>query len=268
VGCTPKYAAERLGLATPPQVLGPFYPRGGTLGSCYPSGLNNDLATVVGQIPAEGLRMYLLGTLTDEGEPVAGAKVEIWQTCHRGRYAHPDDEYGKEIPIDPGFQYYGTCVTDAAGDYLFRTVMPRRYPAGLPNQPEWWRPPHVHFRVHVNDEWRLTTQAYFRDGMDGDNQWNHIAVQEVDRLLDGLPEDRRAELICVLGAASEHADLPRLRAALLPGGSTDGDDTRHGVARAGRLDLRIDRPGVGQKMYPEVPAFNPRSTGREVCDES
>jgi protocatechuate 3,4-dioxygenase beta subunit len=268
LGCTPKYAAERLSLATPPQVVGPFHPFGKTLESCYPADLDNDLATVAGQRPAEGLRMYLMGRITDGGAAVAGATIQVWQTCHRGRYAHPDDEYGSRIPRDVGFAYYGTCVTDAAGEYLFRTVMPRRYPAGYPGEPEWWRPPHVHFRVVLRDERRLTTQLYFRDDLDMDNAWNHIAAQEIDHLLGGVPEARRSELLSVLCAASDHPDLSRMRGKILPRGSTEGDDGPHGPARAGRFDMRIDPPGPGQVLYPEVPAFHPRATGKTTCTDT
>jgi len=262
-GCTPVYSASRLGPATPPQVLGPFHPHGATLATCYPPTPNNDLATVAGQAPAEGLRLYLRGTLRDGEASVPGATVEIWQTCHRGRYAHPDDEYGRRIPRDPGFQYYGTCTTDADGRYLFRSVMPRRYPAGFPGDRAWWRPPHVHFRVRVDGERRLTTQVYFRDPSDLENSWNHVAAQDADRLLAGLPEDRRDELICELAEATADDELAAaLVADPMP---TDGDDGPWGVARSGVFDLRIDRPSAGEILYPEVPAGHPRSSGRKTC---
>jgi len=257
------YKAELLGPATPPQVLGPFHPHGATLESCYPADITNDLATVEGAPPAQGLRLYLSGVVRDGDAPVPGATIEIWQTCHRGRYAHPDDEYGRRIPRDPGFRYYGTTVTDAAGEYVFRTVMPRRYPAGFPGDRAWWRPPHVHFRVVVDGERRLTTQVYFRDPLDVDDAWNHVAAQEADRLLAGLPEERRGELICPVAAAADDPDLARLRVGRSL--ATTGDDGPHGVARSGRFHLRIDRPGPGEILYPEVPAGHPRSTGRTRC---
>ena len=85
---------------TPPQILGPFYPFMQTPTE------TGDL-TNGGQ--AKGTILYLSGrVLTAATEPVAGAKVEIWQANAAGRYPHPNDE-NLAAPLDEKFN--GFAVT-------------------------------------------------------------------------------------------------------------------------------------------------------------
>src|SRR5580698_5808375 len=85
---------------TPPQILGPVYPF--MLTPTESEDLTNG-----GQ--AKGTVLYLSGrVLNRAGEPVAGAKVEIWQANAAGRYPHPNDE-NVAAPIDEKFQ--GFAVT-------------------------------------------------------------------------------------------------------------------------------------------------------------
>ena len=133
---------------TPPQILGPFYPfmltptEGGDL-------------TAGGQ--AKGTVLYLSGrVLTEKGEPVAGAKVEIWQANAAGRYPHPNDD-NHAAPLDEKFQGFAVTRTDGAGRYEFKTIRPAAYPAA----PGRWRPAHIHFQVTSKYE-QLVTQMYFK----------------------------------------------------------------------------------------------------------
>ncbi len=89
------------------------------------------------------------------GEPVSGARIEIWQANAHGRYAHPADD--NPAPLDPNFQGYAKLLTDADGRYRFKTIKPSAYPAGA-----FMRPAHIHFDVTGKLD-RLVTQMYFPD---------------------------------------------------------------------------------------------------------
>jgi protocatechuate 3,4-dioxygenase beta subunit len=132
---------------TPPQILGPFYP------FMLTPAETGDL-TSGGK--AKGTVLYLSGrVLTEKGEPVAGAKVEIWQANAAGRYPHPNDE-NLTAPLDENFNGFAVTKTDAQGGYSFKTVRPAAYPAA----PGRWRPAHIHFSVTAKYE-QLVTQMYF-----------------------------------------------------------------------------------------------------------
>src|SRR5207247_1643915 len=82
---------------TPDQILGPFYPVG------KPPGQRTDLVMLPGRPGrAEGQIIHVMGRVLDlQGQPVAGAKVELWQANTYGRYTHPDDT--NPAPLDPNF---------------------------------------------------------------------------------------------------------------------------------------------------------------------
>ncbi|MGI9334114.1 MAG: hypothetical protein ACR2RL_13280 [Gammaproteobacteria bacterium] len=138
---------------TPSQTEGPFYP------VVKPPQPSHDLINVdgVGRI-AEGVPLALQGrVLGVDGVPVAGAVVEIWQADNRGIYRHPRaPSQGRE---DPAFAGYGESVADAEGRYGFWTIVPVPYTG---------RPPHIHVKVRIRSEERLTTQLYLRDHADND----------------------------------------------------------------------------------------------------
>jgi protocatechuate 3,4-dioxygenase beta subunit len=136
---------------TPAQTLGPFYPLEKPLDD------DADLTIVKGRAGrAKGQVIHVLGrVLNSAGEPVRGARIEIWQANAAGRYNHPRDD--NPAPLDPNFEGFGNVLTDADGRYRFKTIKPNGYPAGT-----MMRPPHIHFAVSgkVN---RLVTQMYFPD---------------------------------------------------------------------------------------------------------
>lgn len=116
-----------------------------------PSGLFTAPVTAAGEI------IVLSGRVLDvNGEPVAGAAVEIWQTDANGIYNHPGDLYTGSR--DPGFQFYGTSISDEHGAYRFRTLRPGEY------EP---RPPHIHVKIRLDGVPVLTTQLYFADSGNG-----------------------------------------------------------------------------------------------------
>ena len=149
-------AAARAGqqegrIPTPRQTQGPFYPV-----QDQPD-KDLDLTRLEGAAAsAMGTVVLLDGAVrTLDGAPIAGALVEIWQACASGRYNHPRDR--NPALLDPNFQYWGRVTTDATGRYGFKTIKPGAYP----NDPDWVRPPHIHFRVVAPGFPALTTQMYF-----------------------------------------------------------------------------------------------------------
>jgi protocatechuate 3,4-dioxygenase, beta subunit len=106
-----------------------------------------------------GERVIVSGrVLGDDGRPVAGHLVEIWQANAAGRYRHDTDTH--DAPIDPNFSGAGRAITDADGRYRFVTIKPGAYP--WPNHANAWRPNHIHFSVFGRAfTERLVTQMYF-----------------------------------------------------------------------------------------------------------
>jgi len=108
---------------------------------------------------AIGQYIEVSGRVVDEdGAPLAGSMIEIWQANSAGKYIHEMDRH--EAPIDPNFTGLGRLVTDAEGYYAFRTIKPGAYP--VTESEWWWRPPHIHFSI-FGPSWmnRFITQIFF-----------------------------------------------------------------------------------------------------------
>jgi len=106
-----------------------------------------------------GQRIIVYGRVLDEnGRPVPDVLVEFWQANAGGRYRHKKETY--LAPLDPNFGGCGRTITDAEGQYRFRTIKPGAYP--WPNRVNDWRPAHIHFSAfgHAFAQ-RLITQMYF-----------------------------------------------------------------------------------------------------------
>ena len=106
-----------------------------------------------------GERIIVSGRiLDDDGLPVRGALMEIWQANAAGRYMHKNDNH--PAPLDPNFTCYGRVLTDNDGRYSFVTVKPGAYP--WKNHENAWRPAHIHFSLFgAGILSRLVTQMYF-----------------------------------------------------------------------------------------------------------
>jgi protocatechuate 3,4-dioxygenase, beta subunit len=135
---------------TPGEIAGPFYP------VLKPLDQDADLTVISGKPGhAQGQVVYLMGRVLNlKGEPVQGARIEIWQANTHGRYTHLSDT--NPAPLDPNFEGFSVQLTDDEGRYHFKTIKPGAYPAN----PTWMRPPHVHFEITGRTN-RLTTQMYF-----------------------------------------------------------------------------------------------------------
>lgn len=155
----------------------------GLLETSAPAGLHRKLicgeANLAEPVPghlAIGQLIRIAGRVLDEdGRPVPGAIVELWQANAAGRYAHPIDR--SAAPLDQNFRGHGRVRTDADGAYDFLTIRPGAY--AVPVQETWWRPPHLHFSVFgPSCLSRLVTQMYFP----GD------PLNDIDRILQSIPD--------------------------------------------------------------------------------
>jgi protocatechuate 3,4-dioxygenase, beta subunit len=106
-----------------------------------------------------GERIYVHGRVMDEdGRPLRGALVEVWQANAAGRYRHKTDQTA--MPLDPNFTGAGRTLTDSEGRYEFKTIKPGPYP--WKNHYNAWRPAHIHFSLFgAGILSRLVTQMYF-----------------------------------------------------------------------------------------------------------
>ena len=139
--------------ATPASVLGPFHilgapelPVGGDLKK------DNAGETVIVQ-----------GKVTNtDGEPLAGAVIEIWQTADNGLYSNQDAD-------QPDYNLRGRMKLGDDGLYAFTTVRPAPYtvPSDGPvgdllsatgRHP--WRPSHLHFIVMAETYRTLVTEVF------------------------------------------------------------------------------------------------------------
>jgi catechol 1,2-dioxygenase len=133
--------------------------------------------------------LFMDGQVRDvNGEPVAGAVVDVWHANALGGYSVFD-------PSQPKYNLRRRIETDAEGRYRFRTVLPAGYacPPEGPTQKlldqlgrHGRRPAHIHFFVTAPGYRKLTTQI----NIDGD-EYLHDDFAFATR--DGLiPEVRRS----------------------------------------------------------------------------
>jgi len=137
-------------------VFGPFHVDGAPrypLGADISNGMKGDPCFVQGTI--RGL----------DGEPVAGAMIDVWQADEEGFYDVQRSE-------DAGHQGRGVLRADDAGRYRFWSVVANCYPIPhdgpvgkllqtLGRHP--WRPAHLHFMITAPGYERLVTHV-FRQG--------------------------------------------------------------------------------------------------------
>jgi protocatechuate 3,4-dioxygenase beta subunit len=135
---------------TPQETYGPFHP------VRWPSDHDFDLTRISGRKErAAGQVIELAGrVLRQDGSPVDGAKIDIWQANSAGRYDHPVDR--NSAALDPNFQGIARLRTRRDGAFRIVTVKPGAYPEPSGTM----RTPHIHFEVNTAD-YVLATQMYF-----------------------------------------------------------------------------------------------------------
>ena len=142
----PGLYAEELA-RTPRQTEGPFYP------DKLPLDTDNDLLLLNDKItPAVGQVVHLGGRiLSESGEPIRNATIEIWEADVNGVYIHSQSQ-GRD-KLDANFQGFGRFLTGSTGQYYFRTIKPIRYGR---------RTPHIHIAVMQAGKRMLTTECYVK----------------------------------------------------------------------------------------------------------
>jgi catechol 1,2-dioxygenase len=106
-----------------------------------------------------GVVMVINGQIwgNDTREPIARAKMDVWQANAKGQYDNEGDAYDPESTL---FINRARLYSDQNGYYEFETVHPggyqRRGTEGL-----FWRAPHIHFRVRCPGYQPLVTELFF-----------------------------------------------------------------------------------------------------------
>ncbi|MEV0686888.1 protocatechuate 3,4-dioxygenase subunit beta [Nocardia sp. NPDC050378] len=104
---------------------------------------DNDLLAQHDGVPM-GEHIIVHGRVTDSwGRPARNLLIEIWQANAAGKYVHDHDNTPK--PHDPHFTGAGRTLTNADGEYRFRTIKPGAYPWWKDR--ESWRAQHIHFSL-------------------------------------------------------------------------------------------------------------------------
>ena len=142
------------GKGTDSTVLGPFYVPGAPE---YEHG-----ASIIKQ-QYGGEVALVQGKVTDpDGNPIAGAKLDVWQTAANGAYDVQDQTM-------PEHNMRGVFTTDEQGDYAFVTEKPLSYsiptdgPVGdllSASSRHGMRPAHIHFIVSAAGYESLTTHVF------------------------------------------------------------------------------------------------------------
>ncbi|KAB8194067.1 6-chlorohydroxyquinol-1,2-dioxygenase [Nonomuraea phyllanthi] len=141
--------------ATPSSVEGPFH------AAAPPR--ENGAWIATGPERERGQVMVVRGRVSDtDGNPIAGATVDIWQADDAGHYDSQD-------PAQEAGNLRGLFTTDQDGGYWFRSVVPSSYPVptdgpvggllhALGRHP--MRPAHIHYRVEAPGHRPVTTHVF------------------------------------------------------------------------------------------------------------
>jgi protocatechuate 3,4-dioxygenase beta subunit len=117
----------------------------------------------------EGTVLELAGYVVDtDCTPLANAKVDVWQADARGEY----DNSG-------GYRLRGYVLTDAAGRWSIRTIVPGEYPG---------RTEHIHVKITPEGGFTLTSQLYFPGSTanEGDGIFSPDLQLDIAETADGL----------------------------------------------------------------------------------
>ena len=142
------------GKGTESTVLGPFYVPGAPE---YENG-----ASIIKQQYADEVAL-VQGRVTDpDGSPIAGARLDVWQTAANGAYDVQDQAM-------PENNMRGVFTTDGEGNFAFVTEKPLSYsiptdgPVGdllRTSSRHGMRPAHIHFIVSADGYEPLTTHVF------------------------------------------------------------------------------------------------------------
>lgn len=161
---------------TQPSLLGPYFIEGSPLIESK-DGKPLELT----QRPDEaGEVMYFSGNVSNtDGQPIANARVEMWQNDASGKYSAFDSDA-------PRYNFRGHFFTDENGDFKVKTIVPLPYsiPTDGPTgefleytDQHPMRPAHLHLMFEAEGHDTLITQVFF----EGD-EWLETDVADGVRL--------------------------------------------------------------------------------------
>jgi protocatechuate 3,4-dioxygenase beta subunit len=200
-------------LGSQSSLLGPFFREGAP---ALPHG-----AQIVEKPTAEEIVVYGK-VLTNDGAPVAGAMIQVWQTSERGLY-DLQERMGESMDMR------GIFLTDADGSYHFRTVRPLGYsipmdgPVGAMVKQQnrhGMRPSHIHCLIGAGGYRELVTALYFGDDP-------HIDSDTVFGVSQSLVVDAHEDPASPIpGLRAVHYDFRLAKAAPGESGRVGADPTK------------------------------------------
>jgi len=142
---------------TSANLLGPFWRQGAPF-------VKNGGSIV--RSPTPGTPLFFTGRVVDtEGNPIAGAEVDVWHASTKGLYENQD-------PSQAEWNLRGRLLTDERGIFAYRTIKPSGYPvpAGGPTERllevqhrHPFRPAHLHALIYKQGFKTIPTQLYSED---------------------------------------------------------------------------------------------------------
>jgi len=153
-------------------LLGPFWRSGAPA-------LASGASLLRSPTPGEAVRVRAEVVNGADGQPVAGADVDVW-------HASPEGYYENQDPAQADMNLRGRFVTDAQGRFEFTTVKPRGYPVPV-NGPVGdllrlqgrhnLRPAHIHFLIAKAGFKTQFAQVYSADdpNLESDSQFAVMA---------------------------------------------------------------------------------------------
>jgi catechol 1,2-dioxygenase len=113
--------------------------------------------------PTPGPAMFVTARIQDQsGKPIEGAEVDIWHSSPEGFYEQQD-------PNQADMNLRGKFMTDAKGEFRFRSVLPAGYPIPVDGpvgdlvraqNRHHYRPAHLHFLIFKTGFKTLISQIY------------------------------------------------------------------------------------------------------------
>jgi catechol 1,2-dioxygenase len=203
---------EQAGLSggTPRTIEGPLYVAGAPL---------SEGETRMDDGTDPGTVMFLEGRVLDtEGQPIAGAVVDLWHANTKGTYSYFDT-------TQSDYNLRRRIVTDSEGRYRARSIVPSGYgcpPDGTTQEVlnllgrHGNRPAHIHFFISAPGYRHLTTQI----NLSGDEYlWDDFAYATRDGLVGEVRFTEDAAAAAARGAKDRFAEIEfnfELQPALTP----------------------------------------------------